>query len=85
MLGDLVQEAVQGLPPGLDEVVVESLHHALHHKLLWQWLNTHSAVCAYSTKKKMFFVLFLTWLSLTLMMSVGWFSSSLLRSHRKSW
>lgn len=42
MLGDLVQEAVQGLPSGLDEVVVETLHHAFHHKLLRQWLNTHS-------------------------------------------
>lgn len=42
MLGDLVEEAVQGLPPGLDEVVVEALHHALHHKLLRQRLNTHS-------------------------------------------
>lgn len=35
MLRDLVEEAVQGFPPGLDEVIVEALHHALHHKLLW--------------------------------------------------
>lgn len=38
--GDLAEEALQGSPPGLDEVVVEALHHALHHKLLRQRLRT---------------------------------------------
>lgn len=39
MVGDLVEEAVQSFSSGLDEVVVEALHHAFHHKLLWQWLK----------------------------------------------
>lgn len=40
MVGDLVEEAVQSFSSGLDEVIVEALHHAFHHKLLWQWLKT---------------------------------------------
>lgn len=41
VLGDPVKEAVQRFPPGLYEVVIEALHHALHHKLLWERLQTH--------------------------------------------
>lgn len=40
MLRDLVEEAVKGFSSGLDEVIVESLHHTLHDKLLWQRLRT---------------------------------------------
>lgn len=40
MLRDLVEEAVQSFPSGLDEVIVEALHHAFHHKLLRQRLKT---------------------------------------------
>lgn len=41
MVRDLVEEAVQSFSSGLNEVIVEALHHAFHHKLLWQWLKTH--------------------------------------------
>lgn len=39
MLRDLVEEAVQSFPSVLDEIVVESIHHAFHHKLLGQRLR----------------------------------------------
>lgn len=39
VLGHPGQEALQGPPPGLDEVGAEALHQALHHKLLWQRLR----------------------------------------------
>lgn len=42
MLGYLVEEAVQGSPPRLYEVVVEALHHAFHNKLLWEGLETET-------------------------------------------
>lgn len=42
MLGYLVEEAVQGSPPRLNEVVVEALHHAFHNKLLWEGLETET-------------------------------------------
>lgn len=44
MLRDLVEKAVQSFSPGLNEVVVEALHHALHHKLLWQRLRTQQII-----------------------------------------
>ncbi len=40
MLRDLVEEAVQRFPPGLNKVIVEAFHHAFHYKLLRQWLRT---------------------------------------------
>lgn len=44
MLRHLAEKALQGSPPGLDEVNVEALHHALHDKLLWQRLRTKQEV-----------------------------------------
>jgi len=34
----LAEEALQRSPPRLDKVLIEALHHALHHKLLRQGL-----------------------------------------------
>lgn len=34
VVGHAVEEAVEGSPACLDEVVVEPLHHPLHNKLL---------------------------------------------------
>lgn len=40
MLRDLAEEAVQSFLPSFNEVIIETLHHAFHHKLLWQRLRT---------------------------------------------
>lgn len=39
VLRELVEEAVQSLPPCLDEFLIEALYHALHHKFLRQRLR----------------------------------------------
>lgn len=41
MLRDFVEEAVQSFPSGLDEITVEAIHHAFHHKFLGQRLRKH--------------------------------------------
>lgn len=46
MLRDLVEEAMKGLPPRLDEVVIEALHHAFHNKLLRERLDKQSGGCS---------------------------------------
>lgn len=52
MLRDPAEEAVQSFPPGLNEVVVEALHHAFHHKLLRQRLRTQRELTTYSSQVK---------------------------------
>lgn len=56
MLGYLVEEAVQGSPPRLNEVVVEALHHAFHNKLLWEGLETETTEESTISDRKLFHV-----------------------------
>lgn len=39
MVSDPVQKLVQRLPAGLNEVIIETFHHAFDDKLFWQWLR----------------------------------------------
>lgn len=44
VVGDSLQELVQSFHPRLHELLWKTVDHALHHKLLWQRLDTRGEV-----------------------------------------